>query len=117
VLHHLTLLGAPSRPVREPTEIDYTSTPFNISTGTPMVLPPPVTGKGDASIDQVIGNRECREPEILDPSGCAHPLVMPRRCKHVDTESKVLHASHARTNHSRSTAGRDDFGASERSSC
>jgi GNAT superfamily N-acetyltransferase len=46
----------------------------------------------DASIDEVIGNRERREPEILGLSGRAHPLVMPRQCKNMEAESKIVHA-------------------------
>jgi hypothetical protein len=46
----------------------------------------------DASINEVIGNGERREPDILGLPGSAHPLVMPRLCKHVQTEPKILHA-------------------------
>jgi len=44
--HHVYVLGAANPAAREPTPIDYTITPQDISAGAPMVIGPPVAGKG-----------------------------------------------------------------------
>src|SRR5262249_39049454 len=44
--HHVYVLGAANPAAREPTPMDYTITPYLISAGTPIVIGPPVAGKG-----------------------------------------------------------------------
>ena len=44
--HHVYVLGAANPAAREPTPTDYTITPYDISAGKPVVIGPPVAGKG-----------------------------------------------------------------------
>ena len=46
VLHHLFARAASGPPAQEPTPVDYLTTPYGIDAGEPIVVGPPVTGKG-----------------------------------------------------------------------
>jgi murein DD-endopeptidase MepM/ murein hydrolase activator NlpD len=57
VSHRLSLLGASGPPAKTPTPVTYTIAPYQTSSGQPLILAPPLSGKGWVALNG------CCEPE------------------------------------------------------